>query len=155
MMKRSRETLVVLTLASLSACASETVRPDHPAPRDPIVVPKPTPNGSGCSDEELGRSARQVLRGSATYYANSLAGSPTASGAPYDPNVLSAAHRSLPFGTRLRVSRTDADVPPVCVTVNDRGPYAGRRRIIDLSRRAAEHLQMVGKGVVPVRVDVF
>jgi rare lipoprotein A len=61
----------------------------------------------------------------------------------------------LPFGTRLRVTRTDTNQAPVCVTVNDRGPFAGRRRIVDLSRRAAEALEMIGEGVVPVRVDVL
>ena len=154
-MKRSRPTLVALALASGWGCASETVPVDSPAPRAPIVAPRPVAPSSGCSDDEIDRPARQVLRGSASYYANSLAGNPTASGVPYDPGVLSAAHRTLPFGTRVRVTRTDADVPPVCVTVNDRGPYAGRRRIIDLSRLAAERLKMVGKGVVPVRVDVI
>ncbi|HWO12589.1 MAG TPA: septal ring lytic transglycosylase RlpA family protein [Polyangiaceae bacterium] len=147
--------LFALLLAGAWSCASETVPADHPAPRAPRVAPKPVPPSTGCSDEELARPARQVLRGSASYYANSLAGNPTASGVPYDPGELSAAHRSLPFGTRVRVTRTDAEVPPVCVTVNDRGPYAGRQRIIDLSRRAAERLQMVAKGVVPVRVDVL
>jgi rare lipoprotein A len=154
-MKRSRQTLVAIALASASGCASETVPVESRAPRAPIVAPKRVAASSGCSDDEIERPARQVLRGSASYYANSLAGNPTASGVPYDPGVLSAAHRTLPFGTRVRVTRTDADVPPVCVTVNDRGPYAGRRRIIDLSRLAAERLKMVGKGVVPVRVDVM
>jgi rare lipoprotein A len=112
-------------------------------------------SGAGCSDGDLGRRARQVLTGYASYYADSLSGNPTASGAPYDPELFSAAHRTLPFGTRLRVTRTDRQVSPVCVTVNDRGPFRGRRRIVDLSRRAAEALDMVGKGVVPVRVEVF
>jgi len=156
-MKRSRQTLVAIAWVSAWGCASEAVPVDSPPPRAAIVAPKrvaATPS-SGCSDDEAARPARQVLRGSASFYANSLAGNPTASGVPYDPGVLSAAHRTLPFGTRVRVTRTDADVPPVCVTVNDRGPYAGRRRIIDLSRLAAERLKMVGKGVVPVRVDVM
>lgn len=96
-----------------------------------------------------------MLSGFASYYANSLAGNPTASGAPYDPKLFSAAHRTLPFGTRLRVTRTDEKLSPVCVTVNDRGPFSGHRRIVDLSRRAAEQLEMIGEGVVPVRVEVF
>lgn len=154
-MKRFRQTLATVLCVSPWGCASETVPVDHPVPHAAVVAPKRHEAGSGCSDEELRRTAKQVLRGSASYYANSLAGNPTASGGPYDPRALSAAHRTLPFGTRVRVTRTDAEVAPVCVTVNDRGPYAGRGRIIDLSRRAAEHLQMLGEGVVPVRVDVF
>jgi rare lipoprotein A (peptidoglycan hydrolase) len=146
-------------LALVAGCARE-----HAAPSEPTVLQKgirspaaraSSSSSAGCSDEELDRRPRQVLRGSATYYADSLAGNPTASGAPYDPSVLSAAHRTLPFGTRLRVTRTDVELPPVCVTVNDRGPYAGRKRIVDLSRSAAERLEMIGHGVVPVRVEVF
>lgn len=144
----------------LGACARErSARVDEPgAPpsaRTTRVAPDDTERGAGCSDEDLGRAPRQVLRGFASYYANSLAGNPTASGAPYEPRRYSAAHRTLPFGTRLRVSRTDTAQAPVCVTVNDRGPFAGRRRIVDLSRRAAEALEMIGEGVVPVRVDVL
>jgi rare lipoprotein A len=112
--------------------------------------------GTGCSDEELRRQARSVLRGLATFYHDSLTGNPTASGVPYDPEQLSAAHRTLPFGTRLRVTRTDVvSAAVLCVTVNDRGPFGGKGRIIDVSRRAAERLGMVRKGVVPVRVDVL
>lgn len=138
-----------------SACGSEHgVRVDQPSPRVGAKSTR-TASGAGCSDEDLGRAARQVLSGFASYYHDSLSGNPTASGAPYDPSLFSAAHRTLPFGTRLRVTRTDVEAPPVCVTVNDRGPFAGRRRIVDLSRRAAEGLNMTSKGVVPVRVDVF
>lgn len=137
------------------ACGSDrSPRAPQPAPRVGAKSTRST-GGAGCSDEDLHRGARQVLRGYASYYADSLAGNPTASGAPYDPGRLSAAHRTLPFGTRLRVTRTDVSAAPVCVTVNDRGPYRGRRRIVDLSRRAAEALDMMGEGVVPVRVDVF
>jgi len=142
-------------LVACCACGSDR------SPRAPQSTPSAGPKsardttGAGCSDEELRRSARQVLRGFASYYADSLSGSPTASGPPYDPARFSAAHRTLPFGTRLRVTRTDVSSPPVCVTVNDRGPFSGRRRIVDLSRRAAEALDMTGEGVVPVRVDVF
>jgi rare lipoprotein A len=139
-------------------CACSSDRRSHVPRPAPTVGAKSTRNtttGAGCSDEDLRHRAREVLRGYASYYADSLAGNPTASGAPYDPDLFSAAHRTLPFGTRLRVTRTDVTAPPVCVTVNDRGPFRGRRRIIDLSRRAAEALDMTGKGVVPVRVDVF
>ena len=140
-------------VVALAGCGSERV---HAAPPTARASARPTrASGAGCSDEDLARRPRQVLRGLASYYADSLAGNPTASGAPYDPGRFSAAHRTLPFGTRLRITRTDAKGPPVCVTVNDRGPFSGRRRIVDLSRRAAERLDMIAEGVVPVRVDVF
>jgi rare lipoprotein A len=96
-----------------------------------------------------------VITGLASYYANSLAGNRTANGDRYDPRRLTAAHRTLPFGTLLRVTRTDAATPVVCVRVNDRGPFAGRRRVLDLSRRGAEALHMIGPGVVPVKVEVL
>jgi rare lipoprotein A len=97
-----------------------------------------------------------VLRGKATYYHNSLSGNRTANGERYDPKRWTAAHRTLPFGTRVRVTRTDVpDSPVVCAVINDRGPYSKRGYILDLSRRGAEHLEMVAKGVVPVRIDVL
>lgn len=99
--------------------------------------------------------ARDVQEGFASYYANSLAGNRTANGERYDPRQLTAAHRKLPFGTRLRVTRTDVSSPVVCVTVNDRGPYAGRRRVLDLSRRGAEAIDMIADGVVPVRIEIL
>ena len=112
--------------------------------------------GTGCSDEELRQHARQSQSGLATFYHDSLTGNRTASGERYDPERLSAAHRTLPFGTRLRVTRADGATSAVlCVTINDRGPFGGRRRILDVSRRAAERLDMIRAGVVRVRIDVL
>ena len=90
-------------------------------------------------------------RGKATYYADSLAGRRTASGERYDPRALTAAHKTLAFGTMVKVVRED-DGREVVVRVNDRGPFAGEDRVIDLSRAAAERLGMIRDGVVPVRV---
>ncbi|MBI5489256.1 MAG: septal ring lytic transglycosylase RlpA family protein [Deltaproteobacteria bacterium] len=92
--------------------------------------------------------------GKATFYSDSLAGGPTASGETYDPEALTAAHRTLPFGTRVRVSRLD-NGRSVEVRINDRGPFGRRDRIIDLSRAAAEALDMVRAGVVRVRLEVL
>lgn len=101
-----------------------------------------------------GKSPARVLVGKATYYANSLAGNKTASGEVYDPRVFSAAHRTLPFGTVVRVVRTDTN-KYVYVRITDRGPFAGGGRIIDLSYVAAERLGMIRAGVVPVRIEVL
>ncbi len=138
----------------LAGCARER-QSELPPPASTARAAQKPATGTGCSDEELSHASRRVLRGLATYYHDSLEGNPTASGALYDPESLSAAHRSLPFGTRLRVTRTDVSVSPVCVTVNDRGPYGGRRRVLDVSRRAADALGMLRAGVVPVRIDVL
>jgi rare lipoprotein A len=95
-----------------------------------------------------------VLRGEASYYANSLSGRRTASGERYDPRKYTAANRSLPLGTRLRVTRRDTG-RSVVVTVNDRGPFGNRRRILDLSRAAAEKLDMVRAGKAEVEAVVI
>lgn len=103
-----------------------------------------------------GRSAdRDVYQhGEASYYADKFDGRPTASGEPYDPTALTAAHRRLPFGTRVRVRRTDVpDAPAVVVRITDRGPFA-HGRVIDLSRAAAQSLNMIGDGVAAVQLEI-
>ena len=89
----------------------------------------------------------------ATYYASRFAGRRTASGERYDPGELTAAHRTLPLGTLVRVTRVDGGMS-VVVRINDRGPYASGR-IIDLSMAAARRLHMLDTGVVRVRVEVL
>lgn len=96
--------------------------------------------------------------GLASYYANSLAGRPTASGEPYDPRAFTAAHRTLPFGSVVRVERIGTNGRTgdrfVEVRINDRGPFV-RGRIIDLSAAAANELGIVREGVARVRVRVI
>jgi rare lipoprotein A len=92
-------------------------------------------------------------RGKASYYDDSLAGKRTASGEIYDPKKLTAAHRTLPFGTRVRVTNLFND-KSVIVRINDRGPFV-KSRIIDLSRAAAERLDMIDNGVVEVFIEVI
>lgn len=99
-----------------------------------------------------GRGGRGFV-GTASYYADSLHGRKTADGSRYNRNALTAAHPSLPFGTRLRV--TNLKTGRVCVVVvNDRGPYAGGRSL-DLSRAAAQSLGIVKQGVGRVSVEVI
>ena len=110
---------------------------------------------TACASHE-GRDAKRVAsgwngeQGQASYYADRYHGRRTASGEAYDRNALTAAHRSLPFGTRVRVMRLDNGRDTV-VRINDRGPFV-RGRVIDLSRRAAAELDMFGPGVVDVRL---
>ena len=87
--------------------------------------------------------------GIASFYTE---GTQTASGEKFDPNELTAAHRTLPFGTRLRVTNV-ATGKSVTVRVNDRGPYV-RGRVVDVSYSAAESLGIVDKGVTNVKLDV-
>ena len=91
--------------------------------------------------------------GIASYYAHKFHGRRTASGDIYDENKLTAAHRSLPFGTRVRVVNL-ANNKSVVLTINDRGPFVGGR-IIDVSYEAARRLDFIDAGVTEVRVTVL
>jgi rare lipoprotein A len=90
--------------------------------------------------------------GMATYYSPRLAGHRTASGERYDPNQFTAAHPVIPFGTHVRVNRTDGVSRTVIVRVNDR--CKGRKKIIDVSEAAARQLDMMRVGMVPVVIEV-
>ena len=90
--------------------------------------------------------------GAASYYADSLQGNATASGEPYDRDAMTAAHRSLAFGTKVRVTNLD-NGKSVVVRINDRGPHV-KSRIIDLSGVAAEKLGMLDAGEATVRIEI-
>ena len=89
--------------------------------------------------------------GQASYYGREFAGKPTASGEPFRPEELTAASRSLPLGTTAKVTNLETG-KSVTVEVNDRGPYE-KGRILDVSRKAAEHLEMKADGVATVQVQ--
>jgi rare lipoprotein A len=86
-------------------------------------------------------------------YGDELSGRKTASGEPFDPAALTMAHRSLPFGTRVRVTNLE-NQRSVEVVVNDRGPFVSGR-IADLSEAAARRLGMISDGVVDALLDVL
>ena len=94
-----------------------------------------------------------VLKGEASYYADSLHGRRTASGELYDKNKLTAAHKTLSFGTRVRVTylKTKKSVE---VVINDRGPFY-KKRLIDLSRKAAEQIGLIRAGHGKVKIEVL
>jgi len=91
--------------------------------------------------------------GLASYYSQGHQGRHTASGEAFDMNAMTAAHRSLPFGTRVRVTNL-ANGRQAVVRINDRGPFR-KGRIIDVSQAAARALGMVGRGVTRVRLEVI
>lgn len=91
--------------------------------------------------------------GQGSYYADKFNGRPTASGTPYRPGQMTAAHNTLPFGTRIKVTNVK-NGRSVKVTVNDRGPHV-KGRIVDVSRKAARKLDLVEAGVVPVQLKVI
>lgn len=90
--------------------------------------------------------------GKASWYGKELEGSPTASGEPFDPSQLTAAHPTLPLGTWVKVTNT-RNQRWVLVRINDRGPGIPDR-IIDLSYTAARMLRMTGRGLATVRLDL-
>lgn len=100
----------------------------------------------------LACAAPTYQTGVASWYGRELAGRPTASGEPFRPARMTAAHPKLPFGTVLRVTRLDTH-RHVRVVINDRGPYAGGR-ILDLSQAAARRLDAIDAGTVRVRLQV-
>ncbi len=97
--------------------------------------------------------APDVEVGLASFYATRFHGQKTASGERYDEKSLTAAHRTLPFGTRVQVTNL-GNGRSVVLMINDRGPFA-RGRIIDVSRRAARKLDFVRDGTARVRVEVL
>jgi len=94
----------------------------------------------------------EASSGMASYYSNEFQGRKTASGKKYDKNKLTAAHRTYPFGTKLKVTNI-ANGKSIVVTVNDRGPYS-QHRLIDLSYIAAKRIDMIKQGVVEVHIEV-
>ena len=153
---------VTLAAASLAACAQSTVvsqRSDLRASRQASLEQDRTPSVKTrvavrrkhtpfASRKDAGET-KIASHGVASFYSE---GTKTASGEKFDANELTAAHPSLPFGTKLRV--TDVKTGrSVTVRVNDRGPYV-RGRIVDVSHSAATELGMIGKGVANVRLDV-
>lgn len=151
-------------IAFVIACATE--RPVRSAPRasrstsdaerreaEQAAATPPPPDEQQLADRYASRGALSVQQGQATYYGNSLAGHKTASGERYDPRAFTAAHRTLALGTVARVRRTDTGAV-VYVRITDRGPFGSARRIIDLSRAAAERLGMIRIGVADIRLEV-
>jgi len=105
--------------------------------------------GSGKPNSEPG----SIQEGQASYYAHKFHGRTTANGEIYDENKMTAAHKTLPFGTMVRV-RNLANGKTVVVRINDRGPFV-EGRIIDLSYRAAGELDYITQGIVQVQVETL
>jgi rare lipoprotein A len=148
--------VIIAGAATLAACGQSPLRNQHSDLRSSttrqaaieqprrqvasVVRRAPAPEASATQ----GKS-----HGIASFYSQ---GTKTASGEKFDPNELTAAHPTLPFGTRLRVTNQHTG-RSVTVRVNDRGPYVPGR-VVDVSYSAAQELGMVGRGVAPVKLDV-
>jgi rare lipoprotein A len=174
-----RVALLLLPLAVFGACSHAprtTAEPEGPVlPADArarakaearvpdLSVARPRDDGSdrggpedGPDSDEPGTTMEpgsDAQHGRASFYGAEFVGRRTASGERYDADALTAAHRTLPFGTRVRVTNLQ-NGRSVEVVINDRGPHR-KGRVIDLSRRAAEALDMVSAGTVRVVVEVL
>jgi len=89
----------------------------------------------------------------ASWYGPGFQGNLTANGERYDMNGISAAHKTLPFGTVVRVTNLN-NGRSIDVRINDRGPFI-KNRVIDLSKGAAQKIDMIREGVVPVRLQIL
>lgn len=94
-----------------------------------------------------------IMYGKASYYGSEFDGRSTSSGDTFSNQKYSAAHKSLPFGTMVKVTNINNN-KSVIVKINDRGPYVAGR-VIDLSRIAAEQLDMIRSGVIDVKLEVL
>src|ERR1700719_4815184 len=133
----------ICLVVSLAACTTQTESPQKPMPplvsQPKLALPAPPETNAKPS-----KTVRTSYQGSGT------AGQPTASGEPYNPNDLTAASRNLPIGSTVKVTNPDTG-RSVKVRINDRGPFV-HGRSLDLSKRAAEKIGIVHKGVARVKV---
>lgn len=127
---------VALLLVVAVGCTARPARREEPAVR---------------RDDDVVRT----LRGRATFYGDKFHGRKTASGERFSQRKMTAAHRSLPFGTRVRVTNLN-NGKSVVVRINDRGPFGrDRRRVIDLSKAAARALDFIQSGWTRVKIEVL
>ncbi len=120
----------------------------------PVAPTKRSERAHGHADKRLRHAKKSAHQtGMASFYGREFEHRRTANGERFDPSQLTAAHRTLPFGTRVRVTNLD-NGQRVVVRINDRGPYA-RGRVLDLSRAAARKLGFVQDGVAHVRLEVL
>ncbi len=158
--------LALAALALATGCSSEkstSKQTTHRAVTSAAQSSKKTStttkgNTTSKTDSNSGKtSAKKTTgkteKGQASYYADKFHGRATASGEKYDKKKLTGAHRTLPFGTIVRVTNT-ANGKSVDIRINDRGPFKAGR-IVDVSRAAAEKLDMIKAGVINCTMEVI
>ncbi len=145
-MRHLRLLLAAFTVTlALSACG---VRASY----DGALIDTP-PDPSGFEVNGPATDRLDAPRGKASWYGAALQDNPTSSGEPFNMYAFTAAHKTLPFGTWVMVTRTDTKAWTI-VRINDRGPFVAGR-IIDLSWGAASELDMVSDGVAPVELEIL
>lgn len=129
--------LTIAVVLTFMSCASS------PRYTSSVRPPKGSPSGS----------LKRIQEGIASFYGEDFHGRKTSNGEVYDMYAMTAAHRALPFNTRVLVTNLD-NGKRVIVRINDRGPFV-KGRIIDLSYGAAQKIGMVGPGTAKVRLEVL
>lgn len=144
-----------VTLLAVVGCVHHTeqgARAPATGIETPLGGPSTAPGAPG-EPPPGGNERAEVQVGYATWYGGKLAGHKTASGERFDPSQMTAAHRTLPFGTWVEVKRVDTG-QSVRVRITDRGPWGHEERIIDLARAAAAKIDLVRAGMTKVEVRV-
>ncbi|MGB2869936.1 MAG: septal ring lytic transglycosylase RlpA family protein [Bacteroidota bacterium] len=150
----SRRTVAYLLVLGLSGCASSPRFAEKEGKRsEGVVPPKETPTLEPANARPSTGRVLLTLEGVASYYAQDFHGKQAANGEIFDMNDLTAAHRTFPFGTKIRVTNLENKLQ-VVVRVNDRGPYV-EGRLIDLSLGAAKQINLIKTGTTRVRLDVI
>ena len=135
---------VIAVSMSFSCVSTASADGDEPA----------TPSGDGAKPKTTKQSGKGTVEtGKAVWYGGKWHGRKTASGEIYDKRSMTAAHKTLPFDTVVKVTNLRNE-KSVTLRINNRGPY-GKGRIIDVSEAAAEQLDMVDAGVVPCTIEVI
>ena len=150
-MNKIKHLILMMLVAAMMASCSSSKPTSNTSSKGKSVARTTTTTTKGSSSS--GTKVGAVSKGQASYYADKFHGKATASGEKYDKKKLTAAHRTLPFGTVVRVTNKKNN-KSVDVRINDRGPFSSGR-IIDLSRAAAEKIAMVNDGVANVEVKII
>ncbi|WP_026462041.1 septal ring lytic transglycosylase RlpA family protein [Adhaeribacter aquaticus] len=108
----------------------------------------------GLSEAVFAQETGNIQKGSATWYGSRYHGRKTSSGEIYNKNQMTAAHPTLPFDTKVKVTNLDSD-KSIIVRINDRGPFGGKGHIIDLSEAAAKKLDVFRDGYAQVEVEIL
>lgn len=148
-MSSGHASIILIVVCLFAGCTSSPrfVTSSKPGSRSTATATPPRSSPTSTASKAL-----LVLEGIASYYADAFHGKQAANGETFNMNDLTAAHRTLPFGTRLRVTNL-SNKKSVVVRIIDRGPYV-EGRILDLSLGAAKVIDMVSSGTARVRIDV-
>ncbi|MFO0678849.1 MAG: septal ring lytic transglycosylase RlpA family protein [Polyangiaceae bacterium] len=139
--------------AALVGCAHDPATKGFAAPPGSLARESAPTSDWDFAHGATAPSSKPDQVGLATWYGEKFHGKPTANGERFDVRGMTAAHLTLPFGTWVEVRRPDTG-RAVRVRINDRGPHGDRRKIIDLSRAAAEALDIIAAGTVRVELRV-